>query len=251
MELAILLDLDLEYEQRSPYFSSIQALIVSGLTVRVRIVRDALFEKMPGDAKDEHRSVAAVTTSSVHGGITEWRLIPGSGQSFSGHIIYTGWFDLTVHKLPDQHNPRPEQKDAQGIQGIAGSTTQTRLLRWQWWRTGRRKRGDEPICYVIVVGHATYNSSLAESCLVCVVRLAGVHFHPPDFGRYLDSSRRLSEVGLHNPMCNFSRKLAAWQPYLRTRLLAPGQGYAEESCQIFVGILPQDQWSQSRNAGGN
>lgn len=129
MELAILLDLDLEYEQRSPYFSSIQALIVSGLTVRVRIVRDALFEKMPGDAKDEHRSVAAVTTSSVHGGINEWRLIAGSGQSFSGHIIYTGWFDLTVHKLPDQHNPRPEQKDAQGIQGIAGSTTQTRLLR--------------------------------------------------------------------------------------------------------------------------
>lgn len=40
-------------------------------------------------------------------------------------------------------------------------------------------------------------------------------------------------------MCNFSRKLAAWQPYLRTRLLAPGQGYAEESCQIFVGILPK------------
>lgn len=71
MELAILLDLDLEYEQRSPYFSSIQALIVSGLTVRVRIVRDAFFEKMPRDAKDEQRSVAAVTTSSVHGGITE------------------------------------------------------------------------------------------------------------------------------------------------------------------------------------
>lgn len=71
MELAILLDLDLEYEQRSTYFSSIQALIVSGLTVRVRIVRDAFFEKMPRDAKDEQRSVAAVTTSSVHGGITE------------------------------------------------------------------------------------------------------------------------------------------------------------------------------------
>ncbi|KAL1927609.1 hypothetical protein VTP01DRAFT_3846 [Rhizomucor pusillus] len=76
MELAILLDLDLEYEQRSPYFSSIQALIVSGLTVRVRIVRDALFEKMPGDAKDEQRSVAAdralaATSSTLDGSILQ------------------------------------------------------------------------------------------------------------------------------------------------------------------------------------